>query len=93
MKYTVRLGEAVDADLQRLAEFIGQHSETAARRCVVAIQKGVTSLEVMPNRHPIIRDNRRELYIPFGASGYVVQYRVDLDVVVVARIFHSREDR
>lgn len=35
----------------------------------------------------------RELYIQFGDSGYVVQYRVDGDIVVVARIFHMREAR
>ena len=38
-------------------------------------------------------DGLRHLYIPFGDSGYVVQYRVDADAVVVARIFHAREDR
>jgi len=38
-------------------------------------------------------DGLRHLYIPFGASGYVVQYRVGEDAVVVARIFHAREDR
>lgn len=31
--------------------------------------------------------------IPFSSSGYVVQYRVDPEKVIVARIFHMREDR
>lgn len=35
----------------------------------------------------------RELYIRFGDSGYVVQYRIDADAVLVARIFHMREAR
>ncbi len=35
----------------------------------------------------------RELYIRFGDSGYVVQYRIDPDAVLVARIFHMREAR
>jgi len=39
------------------------------------------------------KEDHRELYIRFGDSGYVVQYRVDADAVVVARIFHAREDR
>ncbi|VDC51225.1 Toxin RelE3 [Brevundimonas mediterranea] len=38
-------------------------------------------------------DGLRHLYIPFGASGYVVQYRVDADLIVVARIFHALEAR
>lgn len=38
-------------------------------------------------------DGLRHLYIRFGDSGYVVQYRVDADTVFVARIFHAREER
>ena len=38
-------------------------------------------------------DAYRELMIPFSSSGYVVRYRVDADAVIVARIFHMRENR
>ena len=38
-------------------------------------------------------EDHRELMVPFSSSGYVVRYRVDIDSVVVARIFHMREDR
>ncbi|MBA4806735.1 type II toxin-antitoxin system RelE/ParE family toxin [Brevundimonas sp.] len=64
-----------------------------ARRCLATIRQGLKSLSEMPARRPIIRAGVRELHIPFGDSGYVVQYRVDADVVVVARIFHAREER
>ena len=33
----------------------------------------------------------RELPIRFGHGGYVIQYRVDADRVVVAHIFHTLE--
>ena len=38
-------------------------------------------------------EDHRELMVPFSSSGYVVRYRVDPDAVVIARIFHMREDR
>ena len=41
----------------------------------------------------MVQNSLRELYIRFGDSGYVVQYRVDTNVVVIARIFHMREAR
>jgi plasmid stabilization system protein ParE len=33
------------------------------------------------------------LVVPFGSGAYIVRYRVDRDKVVIARIFHGREDR
>jgi hypothetical protein len=35
----------------------------------------------------------RELVIPCGNSGHVVQYVVADNCATVARIFHAREDR
>ncbi len=40
-----------------------------------------------------IEDDMRLLRIRFGDSGYVAEYRLDAKVVVIARIFHMREDR
>jgi hypothetical protein len=33
------------------------------------------------------------LIVPFGRDGYVFLYRVEPKAVVVARIFHGREQR
>jgi len=35
----------------------------------------------------------RELLVRFGRHGYVVQYRVEGEEVLVARVFHGLEDR
>ncbi len=35
----------------------------------------------------------RELLVPFGSAAYIVQFRRDERTVLVARIFHSLEDR
>ncbi len=47
----------------------------------------------MPARARRISDDLHEFDIHFGKSGYVVQFRVDHDTVVIARVFHMREDR
>jgi len=36
---------------------------------------------------------RRELYLPFGNGAYVLRYRLDGDMVVIIRVWHSREHR
>jgi len=36
--------------------------------------------------------DRRELFLPFGASSYVLRYIIDVQVVVV-RVWHGRENR
>lgn len=35
----------------------------------------------------------RESLVRFGRAGYVIQYRVTHDAVMVLRIFHSLEER
>ncbi|QUD89914.1 type II toxin-antitoxin system RelE/ParE family toxin [Phenylobacterium montanum] len=80
--------------MQRLADFLAQGSERAARRASEALGNAVLSLGELPERgRPGVRQGWRELVIPFGAAAYVVQYRVEADSVFVARIFHSREAR
>ncbi|MDO9474042.1 MAG: type II toxin-antitoxin system RelE/ParE family toxin [Caulobacter sp.] len=47
----------------------------------------------MPHRGRPVAGDVRELIIPFGAGGYIIRYRVRDQTVVIARIFHSLEDR
>lgn len=63
-------------------------------RAAEEIAKGIETLAEFPDRgRPMLRSGRREVFIPFGRGAYVIQYRVIDQVVFVARIFHSREDR
>ncbi|WP_255367445.1 hypothetical protein [Caulobacter sp. UNC279MFTsu5.1] len=41
----------------------------------------------------MIPEGLRELIVPFGSAGYVLQYDVQPRQVIVLRIFHSLEDR
>ena len=81
-------------DLDRLAEFIASENPDAAERAALAIVDAVESLADFPERGRRIENTQRaELYVPWGRSGYVVQYRIDADRVLIARIFHGREQR
>lgn len=81
------------ADLLRLNAFLAPQSPRAARRAMDAIDSGLRSLSDMPDRASGRPHGVRELMIPFGMSGYVVQYRIDHDAVIIARVSHMREDR
>jgi plasmid stabilization system protein ParE len=79
-----------------LAAFIASGSPIAARRARAAILSAIQSLDRFSERGaPVARspDGLRELFVPFGRAGYVIQYVVDPDQVTVLRIFHSREER
>ena len=80
-------------DLLRLNGFLSRKSARAARRAIDVIDTGLRELGDYPERGRPVGDGIRSLPIRFGASGCVVQYRIDEDAVLIARIFHMREDR
>lgn len=93
MIYRIDLTAQAERDLVRLADFLAEHSESAARRARDAIKAGLRSLQRMPARARRISDDLHEFDIRFGQSGYVVQFRLVHDTVIIARVFRMREDR
>ena len=78
----------------RLEQFLVAKSPRAAQRAARAIAEGVLSLAEHAERTRIASDDGiRELVVRFGRDGYIVQYRVDESLVLVARIFHGKEHR
>jgi plasmid stabilization system protein ParE len=91
---SVRLVPAAERDLSRLVDFLVGKSPRAAVRAGAAIEAGVRSLAELAERGrraPI--EGLREIVVSFGRRAYVIEYRIDVDVVVVTRIFHSLEER
>jgi plasmid stabilization system protein ParE len=81
-------------DVARLHDFLAAKDRNAAKRAVRAIRQGVKVLA----RHPQIgrpaaemEPAFREWVIAFGASGYVVLYRLEADRVVLLAVRHGRE--
>ena len=82
-------------DLQRLKEFIQPFNESAAKRAVNRIRQMAAALASEPELGRILEDvsNMREMVAHFGGGAYVLRYRIYSDVIVIARIWHSREQR
>jgi plasmid stabilization system protein ParE len=59
------------------------------------IDRGADSLAAFPELERPMGDDtgRRELFVPFGASAYVLRYRIHHNTVVIIRVWHSREER
>ncbi|MCA3718219.1 type II toxin-antitoxin system RelE/ParE family toxin [Brevundimonas sp.] len=93
MSHRVIVLPGARSDLLRLNAFLAMKNPRAAHRAMNAIEVGLRSLSTMPLRHAADTQGLRTLNIRFGRSGYVACYRVDGDTVVVARVFHMREDR
>ncbi len=90
----VIVSTAAEDDITRLVSFIGGRRAAPARRVVELLRSAVFSLSDFSERGvPGDRPGSRELLVPFGQAGYVIQYRVYDRVVLIARIFHSLEDR
>ena len=86
------LESAID-DLQRLREFILPNNNEAAQRAFRTIKAAVAPLETHPRIGKPVEDlpDYHDLIIPFGASGYVIRYRIKGDTVVILAVKHGKE--
>src|ERR1700683_2753276 len=87
--------EALD-DIERLHTFLKDKDQEAAARAASCILDGVRLLKGSPRIGRPMPDEtgRRELFIAFGAGADVLRYMLwTPDVVVVIRVWHSRESR
>lgn len=81
-------------DVQRIYRFLAAKNIHAAKSAVKAIRGGVTILSSQAQiGRPIedMPDEFREWLIDFGDSGYVVRYRLDMEVAVILAVRHQRE--
>lgn len=83
------------ADLERLHDFLVEKDPAAAERAIRTIEGGADSLVEFPELGRPMGDEtgRRELFVSFGASAYVLRYRIHHDTVFIMRVWHSREER
>jgi plasmid stabilization system protein ParE len=91
--HTIRLAPDADRDLVRLGEFLWRANPRAARDARATIVAAIRSLATHPFRGAAKTDDLRQLRVRWGRSGYVIQYRVEPDAVVIARIFAGLERR
>jgi plasmid stabilization system protein ParE len=91
---TLRWAPDAVRDLARLRDFLGPKNAAAATRAAERILQAAGTLRETPELgHTIEDEDWRELLVPAGRIAYVLRYRIDEDAIVVARVWHSREDR
>jgi plasmid stabilization system protein ParE len=80
-------------DIVRLRKFIAQENPEAAKRAADAIKEATQRLQGQPAIGKTVQDllNYRDLFIRFGAGGYILRYRIHLDTVYIVHIRHYRE--
>ena len=82
-------------DISRLYDFLFEKNEEAATKAAQIILRGSSLLEESPRLGRPMADGtgRRELFIPFGSSFYVLRCFLADDDAVVVRVWHGRENR
>jgi len=80
-------------DQQRLFNYLKSVNPAAAQKAAELIRLGTESLREWPNRCRPMDDGsgRRELIIQFGSGAYVLRYVVDDDLIIIIRVWHSKE--
>lgn len=83
------------SDVRRLHDFLFAKSHEAAERAIRAIQAGADQLALHPKVGRPLNDDagHRELFVPFGVGAYVLRYRIVVELVIIVRVWHSRELR
>jgi len=82
-------------DLARLKKFLQPSSPDAAERAAARIRQAAAAFIEQPEIGRVVEDapRLRDLCASFGGGAYVLRYRIYPDAVVIARVWHSREDR
>ncbi|URI10597.1 type II toxin-antitoxin system RelE/ParE family toxin [Aquincola tertiaricarbonis] len=101
MTFRVVLGPEANADLQRLYQYLLDRAEyvedlEVADRALQAVEEAMIALAKAPflfRKEAGSRSQlRRELVVPFGASGYVLKYEIASPaLVVVLAVRHQHE--
>lgn len=92
MRGIVWLNSAIN-DVVRLREFIAKENPNAAKKAAESIQGAANRLMETPSIGKPVSDlpKYRDLFTRFGASGYVLRYRVDEETIYIVHIRHYRE--
>lgn len=90
-KYQVNISQQAQNDLEHIFYYIADDSINKAANFILQLEKKVYSLEIFPDRHPLIPENeffgtdyRHLIY-----KKYRIIYRIVKKSVFILRIFHG----
>jgi toxin ParE1/3/4 len=82
------------SDIRYLERWLAERAPTASARVGPALFAAMKTLEDFPERGRQVPGFRgRELFVPFGAQGYFIRYRIEPDRITIATVHHSLERR
>jgi plasmid stabilization system protein ParE len=91
--YSVALSPGALSDLDRLDSFLREKNAPAADRMLTMFNTAFAHLSENPFDSPVIPTSALRARIArFGKASYVCLYQVQEHNIVVARLFHARED-
>ena len=87
----VRWTTAAASDLENIADYLFEKTPENAARLIREICDAVLALRIYPNRGRAgKKSGTRELVLP--ALSYIVVYKVESDVLHIARILHGARE-
>jgi len=92
MRKIIWLDSAVN-DIVRLREFIAVKNAVATKKAAETLKQATNKLVQTPliGKPDTNLPEYRDLYIRFGAAGYVLRYRVYYEKIYIVSIRHYRE--
>lgn len=80
-------------DLERIRDFIAEHSPDSAARIATKLLQGIERLSLFPGMgYPVARapdsQSIRDLFI----GNYTVRYLIGEDAITILRIWHDKEN-
>jgi len=90
-KYQVNLSQQAQNDLEQIFYYIADDSINNASNFILQLEKKVYSLELFPDRHPLIPENEffGTDYRHLIHKKYRIVYRIAERSVFILRIFHG----
>lgn len=91
-KFKLKIFPSAEQDLKDITDYLNELSQQAALKIYDEITDGIASLERMPMRFPLAKDNilRAKGYRMLVVDHYVVFYIVSGNTVQIRRILHGR---
>ena len=89
----VILSARAELDFDAQVRWLRQYSPEAGRRAAESI---VTTLDILadfPRIGQVVDGEQREKHVQFGRDGFIIQYRLMTDGLIVDRILHGRQAR
>ncbi|HEX4855691.1 MAG TPA: type II toxin-antitoxin system RelE/ParE family toxin [Limnobacter sp.] len=93
MLWPIRWSAQSEADMQRLARFLGEKSETLSKKTILRLIAFTEKLQIHPCLGEQLFDYKQTEVRRFVVDQYEIRYRVKKQELLVLRVWHTREQR